>query len=209
MSSAQHIDATLQERIERLEKHNRRLTRGMVASVCCLVALGLMGAKAATQDGHFRHLTADDIAIVDAAGQRRILLGAGDEGVGMSIVSKAGQKVVRLGIAAKEHGSGIVVADNEGRPRIGLGLEGDLPSVAMVNEKGKKIMAMGGAESSYGFVIMDDNEVERAGLGFDKGNVGVMIYDDSGQYVRGMIRQKDGVHYSSYLNEKGKEVIER
>jgi hypothetical protein len=36
-----------------------------------------------------------------------------------------------------------------------------------------------------------------------------MIFDDKGQYVPGMIRQKDGVHYSSYVDEDGKEIIPR
>lgn len=57
--------------------------------------------------------------------------------------------------------------------------------------------------------IMDENEVERAGLGIKEGNTGVMIYDDNGQYVRGMIRQKNGTHYSSYVDENGKEIILR
>jgi len=61
----------------------------------------------------------------------------------------------------------------------------------------------------YGFVVMDENEVERAGMGVKEGNVGVVIYDDKGQYVRGMIRQKNGTHYTSYMDENGKEIIER
>jgi hypothetical protein len=36
-----------------------------------------------------------------------------------------------------------------------------------------------------------------------------LIYDENGTYVRGMIRQKDGSHYSSYIDENGKEIIER
>jgi hypothetical protein len=51
----------------------------------------------------------------------------------------------------------------------------------MVDENGKKILAMGGDEKGYGFVIMDDNEVERAGMGFNDGDTGVMIYDDHGK----------------------------
>jgi hypothetical protein len=84
-----------------------------------------------------------------------------------------------------------------------------LPGIAMVNEKGKKIIAMGGDEKGYGLVIMDENETERVGLGFNRGHTGVAIYDDSGKYVRGMIREKNGTHYSSYMDENGKEVIER
>jgi hypothetical protein len=84
-----------------------------------------------------------------------------------------------------------------------------LPSFAMVNKNGKKIMAMGGDEAGYGLVIMDEKEVERVGVGFKKGNTGFMIFDDHGQYVRGVIRQANGVHYSSYVDENGKEVIGR
>jgi hypothetical protein len=88
-------------------------------------------------------------------------------------------------------------------------MDKDLPSVAMVDENGKKILAIGGDEKGYGFVVMDENEVERVGLGFNRGNTGVMIFDDNGKYVRGMIRQKNGIHYSSYLDENGKEIIVR
>jgi hypothetical protein len=68
---------------------------------------------------------------------------------------------------------------------------------------------MGGDEKGYGFVVMDSNEVERAGLGFKSGNTAVALYDDDGKYVRGMIRQANGIQYSSYVDENGKEVIER
>jgi len=46
-------------------------------------------------------------------------------------------------------------------------------------------------------------------VGIKDGNTGVVIYDDNGQYVRGMIRQKNGVHYFSYVDENGKEIFER
>ena len=58
-------------------------------------------------------------------------------------------------------------------------------------------------------MVMDEKEMERAGVGFKEGNTGSAIYDDSGKYVRGMVRQADGTHYSSYVDEKGKEIIER
>jgi hypothetical protein len=103
----------------------------------------------------------------------------------------------------------MLVADAEGRPRIGLGVEGGLPSMAIVNEKGKKIMGLGGNDKGYGFVVMDENEVERAGLGFKDGNTGLALYDDTGEYVRGMIRQSNGAHYTSYVDENGKEILER
>jgi hypothetical protein len=201
--------ATLHERIERIEKQNRRLKNTMFLLVLSFLALAVMGAKAGPNDGHFRQIIAERITFIDGTGQERMLIGSSEDGTGIRILNKAGKKALGIGITGDEGGSGILVADKEGRPRIGLGLDEGIPSVVMVDEYGKKIMAMGGDEKGYGFVIMDGNEVERAGMGFKDGNAGVMIYDDTGKYVRGMIRQKNGVHYSSHVDENGKEVIVR
>jgi len=210
MKSLPREKATLQERMERIEKQNRCLKRCMVVLVLSLLALAVMGAKAGPNDGHFRQIIAEGITIVDSADQELILIGFRKEaGTGIRILNKAGKSVLGLGITADEGGSGIMVADKEGRPRIGLGMDEGVPSVALTDENGKKILALGGDEKGYGFVIMGENEVERVGLGFKEGNTGVAIYDDNGQYVRGMIRQKNGTHYSSYVDENGKEIIVR
>ena len=84
-----------------------------------------------------------------------------------------------------------------------------VPSIAITDDNEKKILAMGGDERGYGFVVMDGNEVERAALGFKEKDTGVIIYNDKGESVRGMIRNKDGVNYSFYVDENGKEIIER
>ncbi|UCD36306.1 MAG: hypothetical protein JSU90_05615 [Nitrospiraceae bacterium] len=207
MESLIREEAALHERMEQIEKQNQRLKGFMLCLVVSVLALAVMGAKAGLDDGHFRQITAEGISIVDGAGQAFILIGSGKEGTGIRILNRSGKRVLGMGTTADEGGSGLLVADKEGRPRIGLGIDQGLPSVAMVNEKGKKILALGGDEQGYGFVVMDENEVERAGLGFKEGNTGVAIYDDSGKYVRGMIRQKDGIHYSSYVDQNGKEII--
>lgn len=209
MKSLSMEKAAIHERIERIEKQNRRLKHTMFLLVLSFLALAVMGAKAGPNDGHFRQIIAERISFVDDAGQERMLIGSSEEGTGIRILNKAGKKALGIGITGDEGGSGILVTDKEGRPRIGLGMDEGVPSVVMVDENGKKILAMGGDKKGYGFVIMDENEVERAGLGFKNGDTGVMIYDDHGEYVRGMIRQKNGVHYSSHVDENGKEVIMR
>jgi len=201
---------TLSERMDKIEKQNRRLKSVLAVLAVFLLAFVLMGAKTGMHDGHFRQIIAERISIVDDTGQEIMLIGFKKElGTGIRILNKAGKRIIGIGIPADGGGSGILVADEEGRPRIGLGMDEGVPSVAMTDENGKKILAMGGDEKGYGFVVMDENEVERAGLGFKKGDTGVVIYDDKGQYVRGMIRQKNGTHYTSYIDENGKEIIER
>jgi len=210
MKSLHREKATLSERMNRLEKQNRRLKTCMAVLSVSFLAIVLMGAKAGLHDGHFRQVIAEGISIVDDTGREIILIGSKkEEGTGMRILNKAGKRIVGIGITADEGGSGILVADKEGRPRIGMGMDEGVPSLAMTNENEKKILAMGGDMMGYGFVVMDENEVERAGMGVKEGNVGVVIYDDKGQYVRGMIRQKNGTHYTSYMDENGKEIIER
>lgn len=197
------------ERIERIEKQNRRLKGALFVVALSLLALALMGAKSGPHDGQFRHIIAERITIVDGAGQELIALGSSGEAIGLRVMNKAGQRVVGLGVSADGGGSGMLIADDQGRPRIGLGLDEGLPSMAMVNERGRKIIAIGGDDRGYGLAVMDENEVERVALGFKEGASGFALYNEQGQYLRGMIRQKDGVHYWSSVDEKGKEVILR
>jgi hypothetical protein len=210
MESLLREKTTLGERINRVEKQNQRLKTCLAILSMSFLALVLIGAKVGLNDGHFRQVIAEGISIVDDTGREIILIGSKkEEGTGMRILNKAGKRVVGIGIAADGGGSGILVADKEGRPRIGIGMDEGVPSLAMTNENEKKILAMGGDMKGYGFVVMDENEVERVGLGINKGDAGVVIYDDRGQYARGMIRQKNGTHYTSYIDENGKEIIER
>jgi hypothetical protein len=210
MQPVAEINATLSERMDKIEKHNRLLKGAMVVLVMFLSTFVLIGAKVGPNDGQFRKITAQSISIVGDTGQEVMLIGFQKElGTGIRIFNISGKRILGIGITPDGGGSGILVADKEGRPRIGLGMDEGIPSVAMTDENGKKILAMGGDAQGYGFVVMDANEVERAGLGFNKGDTGVVLYDDKGQYVRGMIREKSGTHYNSYVDENGEEIFER
>lgn len=200
----------LMRRIEQVEKQNRRMKSFTGALAIAVLAFILMGAQSVVQEGQFRKITAQEITIVDSTGKARVEMGTTNEGTGIRILSEQGKRVVGLGIAADGGGSGMLVADRDGVPRLGLGMDEGVPSLAITNKDGKKIIGMGGDDKGYGFVVMDANEVERGGFGIDgKGNTGFVLYDSQGQYVRGMIRQENGVHYSSYVDENGKEVIHR
>jgi hypothetical protein len=199
----------LNQRLDTVEKQNLRFKK--IAGLLCFLLLSffLMGFKTALQNGHFRNITAEGVTIVNSAGEKLVFIGTTNDGAGMDIFNKSGKRVVSLGITKDESGSGFLVADNSGMPRIGLGMEKEIPSIAIADANGKKIIGIGGGQTGYGVAVMDKNEVERVGIGFQKGNSGFMIFNDQGRYVRGMIRQKDGVHYTSYVDENGKEIINR
>jgi hypothetical protein len=200
----------LVHRIEHVEKQNRRM-KGLTAVMgTVLMAIVFMGAQAALYDGQFRNITAQGITIVDSMGNHKIQIGTSDAGTGIRVFNAQGKRVVGMGIAADEGGSGLVIADSEGLPRLGLGMDEGIPSIAMTNKSGKKVIGLGGNAEGYGLVVMNAEEVERIGMGIDaNGNSGIVLYDDQGKYVRGMIQQKDGVHFMSYVDENGKEVVHR
>jgi len=200
----------LVRRIARVENQHRRM-KGLAGVLgIVLLAVVFLGAQSALYDGQFRNITAQGITIVDDMGKVKIVIGSSEEGAGMRVFNAQGQRVVGLGIAADEGGSGLIVADNSGMPRLGLGMDEGVASIAIANKDGKKTIGLGGTAEGYGLVVMDEKEMERIGIGMDKdGNSGLVIYDNKGQYVRGMIREKTGVHYSSYVDEKGKEVVHR
>lgn len=206
MHSLSCKNLTLDERMDRIEQQNLRLRRYLLVSVLTLLAILVMGAKAGLNNGNFGKVTAERIAIVDSTGKEVLLIGTDKNGTGIRILNNEGVRVLGIGTTDDDRGSGLLIADNKGRPRFGLGIDNGLPSFAMVNEDGKKIMAMGGNRKGYGLVIMDDNEVERAGIGFKDGDTGIMIYNDKGEYARGLIRLANGDNYSSYIDDKGEEV---
>jgi hypothetical protein len=196
------------ERLEHLEQKNKRLHKILLILVLGMTTLFIVGAKAGLQDGRFDEITAGKITIVDDQGNRLIEIGVDEaKGTGMRILNKEGTRLVGIGVAADEAGSGLLIADNEGRARFGLGIDMGVPSLALTDENGKKIIGLGGDERGYGLVIMDGDEVERAGIGFKEGSTGIAIYDDKGRYIRGMVHESGGLHYSSYLDSNGKEVF--
>lgn len=209
MKSLQREVEKLNQRLDSVQKQNRRIKK--FAGLLCLpiLAVFLLGNKAALENGHFRNITAEGITIVNSAGEKIVFIGTTSDGAGLDVFNKNGKTVVSLGIAKDQKGSGFLVADSNGTPRIGWGMEQEIPSIAITDTNGKKIIGIGGGKTGYGIALMDNNEVERVGIGFQDGNSGFGIFDDQGGYVRGMIRQKNGVHYTSYIDENGKEIINR
>lgn len=208
MTSSAIDKMSLGTRIERVENQNKRLKNYLAALSVCFASIVLMGAAANLSDGKFNELTAKVLTLVDDSGNKRVVIGHGnEEGTGINIFNSSGVKILGIGLPADEMGSGILFNDQEGRPRIGLGLDEGLPGMAIVDQGGKKIIALGGDARGYGLTILDDNEAERASIGYKEGDTGVALYNDQGEYVRGMVLQKDGYNYFSYTDANGKEVV--
>ena len=105
MESLSRDKATLHQRIESIEKQNRRLKSYVAFLAISFLFIAVMGAKAGSNDGHFRQIFAERITIVDDEDQEIILIGSGEEGTGIRILNKSGTRLMGIGIAADEGGS--------------------------------------------------------------------------------------------------------
>jgi hypothetical protein len=142
MKAVSGQDATLYERLVRLERQNKRLTLLLVVIMLPLVGLLVMGAKMGAADGRFRYLVAQELAIVDSSGEELVVIGSGeDDGTGIRIMDAAGKRAVGIGVAA-DGDRGLLVTDRKGIPRIVIGVGGEEPRVAVLDTEGNAVKTM-------------------------------------------------------------------
>jgi hypothetical protein len=110
----------LNERLERLEKDNRRLKR--VGMVAVLIAAGL-GAIAATRPTPER-ITAHEVDIVGSRGNTRIILSASSNSPSIALVDAQGKPRAAV-IVSTDGMASISITDAQGHPSVLMG-EGSL-----------------------------------------------------------------------------------
>jgi len=144
------------ERLEKLEKRNRRLER---AITCLVIFVGcLVLASASAHKG--RTVEARQIALKDEAGNTRAVLGMRSAGPGLALYDANGNKVqalltvlqtgptlglydadgttrVLLGVTSK--GATLAFNDPEGNLRAEMGFSSDAPRVTFFDRDGKPV----------------------------------------------------------------------
>jgi hypothetical protein len=131
---------TLEERLTRLERMNRRLTLslvlagGMVATLVVLAVGGCTGPTAPPES-----ITARQFVLVDAKGKRRATLGTTTDRAGLWVFDEGGKTRAMLGMF--RDGPGLDLVDEGGKTRVGLALTKDGPSLTLFDEKGQNAAA--------------------------------------------------------------------
>jgi hypothetical protein len=124
---------TIEQRMDQLEKRNKRLTVGltmMAVAMCAVVTMAATGDKDGTFDtvtaldvkaghGYFDTITAERIVVKNDEGDIQMLMAApaGYSGGDLRIENKTGETVIRLSV--DDYGNGVVWAGN----RKGMGRE--------------------------------------------------------------------------------------
>ena len=134
MTSETSKSATLEQRIERVERENRRLK---IAALTALLGLGgafSLGAAASPP----QKLEAETIVLRDAQGKSRIVLGVDEEGPGIAFLDTKGKLRLNLGLA--KEGPAVDLLDAAEHPRATLLLTEDHgPSLHFVDKKGSQV----------------------------------------------------------------------
>ena len=127
---------TMEQRMDQLEKRNKRLTVGltmMAVVVCAVVTMAATGDK----DGTFDTVTARHIYVTNDAGEHVVRLGANDKGDGLVFTQSAkGKMLVLLGATDNGGGVGVFNKTGEGIVEISADEYGN-GVVGAYNRKGK------------------------------------------------------------------------
>ena len=106
----------LAQRVEALERQNRRLRAWATGLTGCLVVIVLLGAQARVPDV----LITKMLKIVDQNGKPRIAVGVHETGHGMLVFTDADGKTPRLTLTVHANGVEQALFDNNGKKRVEL-----------------------------------------------------------------------------------------
>lgn len=137
------------ERLERLEKSNRRLKAGLGLCATALVATIMIGAEQATGPITAR----ENIRLVDDDGKPRIVLGCDKEGTFLFLNDEAGR--LRTSIAAQSKQTYMNFKDDQGRTRMVVLLDENGPSVKLRSTEGAPLATLASDEEGGLVQIVD------------------------------------------------------
>jgi len=114
---------TIEERLTKLERTNRKLKGGLVVLALGLISLVTMAA--APRDGNFRKITAEIIEArvidaVDEKGKAWVEMVGTSKGGALQIKGKNGKAIVQIG-PGRDGGGQIFLNSSQGKPIIAIG----------------------------------------------------------------------------------------
>jgi len=147
---------TIEERLDQLEKRNRRLTAALAVltvAICAVVTMAATGDK----DGHFATVWADTVVarhiyVKNDAGKLIVTLGANDGGHGLVVTESAqGKDLVELGSTVNGIGTVTTYAPN-GKELVTLGASDNGGLVYVWNKTGEGIAEMRADDYGNGYI---------------------------------------------------------
>ena len=142
---------TTEQRLERLEKHNRRLTTAltlMAVAMCAMVTVAATGEK----HGRFDMVSARGIYVTNDAGKVVVGLDANDDGDGLvNTYSAKGKNLVKLTATVNDKGT-VTTYHPNGKELVDLTASDNGGGVAVYNKTGEDVVQMYADEYGNGVV---------------------------------------------------------
>lgn len=140
------------ERLDRLEKQNRRLRRAIAFLMIIAACLLFVGARF----GKGRTLTASRIVLKDDTGTTRAILGMRSAGPGLILYDENGENVEAL-LTVLETGPVLSLCDAKGTTRVLLGVTPKGATLAFNDSHGKLRAEMGFSSNSPNMTFFRPN----------------------------------------------------
>jgi len=142
---------TVEQRLDQLEKRNKRLTVGltmMAVVVCAVVTMAATGDKI----GRFETVVARTIYVKNDAGNFVVVLDADDDGNGfVQTKSAKGKKLVQLNSTVEDNGT-VTTFQSNGKELVDLSATDNGGLINVLNKTGEVIANMGADEYGNGVV---------------------------------------------------------
>ncbi len=149
---------TLAQRLNIMERQNRRLKRMGMVILAGATVLTLMGQARLS-----RTVEAEKFILKDASGKVRAEIGMGEKGPALRFRAEDGKFRIGLGLVGDEHGLFLLDANERKQATLGVGSLG--PALMLYDNKGKRRMVFGMSKGAQPlFELAGTNEVWRVRL---------------------------------------------
>lgn len=145
---------TVEERIERLERNNRRLMAGLVAAV--LLGIGVAATPTKSGVDAVAELRAQKFILVDDNGKTRAALSVSQAGPGLGLLDANGVLRATLGVNMGEPMLGLF--DRNGEPCAGLTVSKEGTGLSLADEHGKLRAVLGVTKAGPELELYDEND---------------------------------------------------
>jgi hypothetical protein len=165
------MHVTLETRVERLERENRKLKRGAVLALVVGAGVILMGQFSGPRVSE--RLTTRDLVVVDESGRPRIALQSTQGGALVTLSDEAGRnRIIFDSTALAPGGAAVILGDamlldatpmlqflEAGKARIALGVKRNTSALTLSEETGKGIFLAASTEGSVLSVHDAENNI--------------------------------------------------
>jgi hypothetical protein len=162
------------QRLEKLERQNRKLMQAGVLALAILFSLVWMGQAPRKP----RPIEADRFTLKDSTGKKRAELMMEETGPGLVLYDVSGKRIGRFG--AVNTGAGLSLQSVEGGARLSLVSQDEGPYVLMFDSTGKFRTEMGASQRGPYLLFHDTNGSPRAALALDNEQPRLQLSDSEG-----------------------------